>query len=237
MIDLYYWTTPNGHKITIFLEETGLPYKIIPVNIGKGEQFQREFLAISPNNRIPALVDHDPPDRGGPISVFESGAMLVYLAEKTGRFLPADLRGRTETMQWLFWQMGNLGPMSGQNNHFSQYAVEKLPYAIDRYRNEVNRLYGVLNRRLAERAYLAGDYSIADMASYPWVVPYERQGQKLEDFPHLRRWFEAIRARPAVVRAYEEAKEVNPDMGGIRTAEERAILFGQTAASVEAAAR
>jgi GST-like protein len=237
MIDLYYWTTPNGHKITIFLEETGLPYKIIPVNIGKGEQFQREFLAISPNNRIPALVDHDPPDRGGPISVFESGAMLVYLAEKTGRFLPADLRGRTETMQWLFWQMGNLGPMSGQNNHFSQYAVEKLPYAIDRYRNEVNRLYGVLNRRLAERAYLAGDYSIADMASYPWVVPYERQGQKLEDFPHLRRWFEAIRARPAVVRAYEKAKEVNPDMGGIRTAEERAILFGQTAASVEAAAR
>jgi GSH-dependent disulfide-bond oxidoreductase len=237
MIDLYYWTTPNGHKITIFLEETGLPYKIIPVNIGKGEQFQREFLAISPNNRIPALVDHDPPDRGGPISVFESGAMLVYLAEKTGRFLPADLRGRTETMQWLFWQMGNLGPMSGQNNHFSQYAVDKLPYAIDRYRNEVNRLYGVLNRRLAERAYLAGDYSIADMASYPWVVPYERQGQKLEDFPHLRRWFEAIRARPAVVRAYEKAKEVNPDMGGIRTAEERAILFGQTAASVEAAAR
>jgi GST-like protein len=237
MIDLYYWTTPNGHKITIFLEETGLPYKIIPVNIGKGEQFQREFLAISPNNRIPALVDHDPPDRGGPISVFESGAMLVYLAEKTGRFLPADLRGRTETMQWLFWQMGNLGPMSGQNNHFSQYAVDKLPYAIDRYRNEVNRLYGVLNRRLAERAYLAGDYSIADMASYPWVVPYERQGQKLEEFPHLRRWFEAIRARPAVVRAYEKAKEINPDMGGIRTAEERAILFGQTAASVEAAAR
>jgi GSH-dependent disulfide-bond oxidoreductase len=163
--------------------------------------------------------------------------MLVYLAEKTGRFSPADLRGRTETMQWLFWQMGNLGPMSGQNNHFSQYAVEKLPYAIDRYRNEVNRLYGVLNRRLAERAYLAGDYSIADMASYPWVVPYERQGQKLEDFPHLRRWFEAIRARPAVVRAYEKAKEINPEMGGIRTAEERAILFGQTAASVEAAAR
>jgi GSH-dependent disulfide-bond oxidoreductase len=237
MIDLYYWTTPNGHKITIFLEETGLPHKIIPVNIGKGEQFQREFLAISPNNRIPALIDHDPPDRGGPISVFESGAMLVYLAEKTGRFLPTDLRGRTETMQWLFWQMGNLGPMSGQNNHFSQYAVEKLPYAIDRYRNEVNRLYGVLNRRLADRAYLAGDYSIADMASYPWVVPYERQGQKIEDFPHLRRWFEAIRARPAVVRAYEKAKEINPNMGGIRTAEERAILFGQTAASVEAAAR
>ena len=237
MIDLHYWTTPNGHKITIFLEETGLPYKIIPVNIGKGEQFQREFLAISPNNRIPALVDHDPPDGGAPLAVFESGAMLVYLAEKTGQFMPRDLRGRTEAMQWLFWQMGNLGPMSGQNNHFSNYAVEKLPYAMDRYRNEVNRLYGVLNRRLAERAYLAGDYSIADMASYPWIVPYERQGQRIEDFPHLKRWFEAIRARPAVERAYEKAKEINPNLGGIRTPEERAILFGQTAASVEAAVR
>jgi GST-like protein len=237
MIDLHYWTTPNGHKITIFLEETGLPYKIFPVNIGKGEQFRREFLAVSPNNRIPAMVDDDPPGGGEPIAVFESGAMLVYLAEKTGKFMPRDVRGRTEVMQWLFWQMGNLGPMSGQNNHFSQYAVEKLPYAIDRYRNEVNRLYGVLNRRLADRAYVAGDYSIADMASYPWIVPYERQGQRLEDFPHLKRWFEAIRGRPAVVRAYEKAKEVNPNLGGIRTPEERAILFGQTAASVEAAVR
>ncbi|MFL5086894.1 MAG: glutathione binding-like protein [Xanthobacteraceae bacterium] len=237
MIDVHYWTTPNGHKVTIFLEETGLPYKIIPVNIGKGEQFKREFLAISPNNRIPAIVDHDPPDGGPRIQVFESGAILVYLAEKTGKFLAEDLRARTDAMQWLFWQMGNLGPMSGQNNHFSNYAVEKIPYAMDRYRNEVNRLYGVLNRRLADRAYLAGDYSIADMASYPWIVPYERQGQNLEDFPHVKRWFEAIRARPAVERAYAKAKEINPNLGGIRTAEERAILFGQTAASVEAAVR
>jgi len=237
MIDVHYWTTPNGHKVTIFLEETGLPYNIIPVNIGKGEQFKREFMEFSPNNRIPAIVDHAPPDGGAPIPVFESGAILVYLAEKTGQFLPRDLRGRTDAMQWLFWQMGNLGPMSGQNNHFSQYAVEKIPYAIDRYRNEVNRLYGVLNRRLADRPYLAKDYSIADMASYPWIVPYERQGQRLEDFSHLKRWFEAIRARPAVVRAYEKAKAVNPNVGGIRTAEERAILFGQTAASVEAAVR
>ncbi|MFL5049732.1 MAG: glutathione binding-like protein [Xanthobacteraceae bacterium] len=237
MIDVHYWTTPNGHKVTIFLEETGLAYKIIPVNIGKGEQFKREFLAISPNNRIPAIVDHYPPDGGAPIQVFESGAILVYLAEKTGKFLAEDLRARTDAMQWLFWQMGNLGPMSGQNNHFSNYAVEKIPYAMDRYRNEVNRLYGVLNRRLADRAYLAGDYSIADMASYPWIVPYERQGQNLEDFPHVKRWFEAIRARPAVERAYAKAKEINPNLGGIRTAEERAILFGQTAASVDAAVR
>jgi GSH-dependent disulfide-bond oxidoreductase len=236
MIDLHYWTTPNGHKITIFLEETGLPYNIIPVNIGKGEQFKAQFLAVSPNNRIPAIVDHAPADGGKPISLFESGAILLYLADKTGKFIARDLRGRTETIQWLFWQMGNLGPMAGQNNHFSNYAVEKLPYAIDRYRNEVNRLYGVLDKRLADRAFLAGEYSIADMASYPWIVPYERQGQKLEDFPNLKRWFEAIRARPAVVRSYEKAKEINPNLGGIRTAEERAILFGQTAASVQRAA-
>ena len=237
MIDLYYWTTPNGHKLTIFLEETGLPYKIFPVNIGKGEQFQRDFLAISPNNRIPAMIDHAPADGGKPVPVFESGAMLLYLADKTGQFIPRDLRARTQALEWLFWQMANLGPNSGQNNHFSNYAVEKIPYAMDRYRNEVNRLYGVLNRRLADRAFVAGDYSIADMASYPWIVPWERQGQKLEDFPHLKRWFEAIRERPAVKRAYEKAKEVNPNMGGIRTAEERAILFGQTAASVQAAVR
>ena len=236
MFDLYYWTTPNGHKITIFLEESGLACKIVPVNIGKGEQFKREFLALSPNNRIPAIIDHAPADGGKPVPVFESGAILLYLADKTGQFIARDLRGRTEAIQWLFWQMGNLGPMAGQNNHFSNYAVEKLPYAIDRYRNEVNRLYGVLNKRLADRPFLAGDYSIADMASYPWIVPYERQGQKLEDFPHLKRWFEAIRARPAVVRAYEKAKAINPNLGGIRTAEERAILFGQTAASVQRAA-
>jgi GST-like protein len=237
MIDLHYWTTPNGHKITIFLEETGLPYKIFPVNIGKGEQFKREFLAISPNNRIPAIVDHEPPDGGAPITVFESGSILLYFADKTRRFIAPDLRGRTETIQWLFWQMANLGPMAGQNNHFSNYAVDKIQYAMDRYRNEVNRLYGVLNTRLADRAYAAGEYSIADMAIYPWIVPYERQGQKLEDFPHLKRWFDAIKARPAVERAYAKAKEVNPNAGGIRTAEERAILFGQTAASVQAAAR
>jgi GSH-dependent disulfide-bond oxidoreductase len=237
MIDLHYWTTPNGHKITIFLEETGLPYKIFPVNIGKGEQFKREFLAVSPNNRIPAIVDHDPPDGGAPITLFESGAILLYFADKTKHFIAPDLRGRTETIQWLFWQMANLGPMAGQNNHFSNYAVDKIPYAIDRYRNEVNRLYGVLNTRLADRTHVAGDYSIADMAIYPWIVPYERQGQKLEDFPHLKRWFDAIKARPAVERAYEKAKGVNPNAGGIRTAEERAILFGQTAASVKSAVR
>jgi GST-like protein len=237
MIELHYWTTPNGHKITIFLEETGLPYKIVPVNIGKGDQFKKEFLAISPNNRIPAMIDQAPAGGGAAIPVFESGAMLLYLADKTGKFIPQDPRGRIQALEWLFWQMANLGPNSGQNNHFSNYAVEKIPYAMDRYRNEVNRLYGVLNRRLADREYLAGEYSIADMASYPWIVPWERQGQKLEVFPHIKRWFEAIRARPAVVRAYEKAKEINPNAGGIRTAEERAILFGQTAASVEQAAR
>ncbi len=236
MIDVHYWTTPNGHKVTIFLEETGLQYKIIPVNIGKGEQFKAEFLAVAPNNRIPAIVDHNPPDGGKPISVFESGAILVYLAEKTGKFGGKDLRARTKTNQWLFWQMGGLGPMAGQNNHFSAYAPEKIPYAIDRYRNEVNRLFGVMNKRLADRDYLAGDYSIADMASYPWVVPWERQGQIIADFPHLKRWLEAIAARDAVKRAYAIVKDVNPGAGGIRTAEERAILFGQTAKSVESMA-
>jgi GSH-dependent disulfide-bond oxidoreductase len=232
MIDLLYWTTPNGHKITMFLEETGLPYKIIPVNIGKGEQFAPDFLAVSPNNRIPAIVDHDPPGGGKPVSVFESGAILLYLAEKTGKFLPKDLHGRYDAIQWLFWQMGGLGPMAGQNHHFAIYAPEKIPYAIDRYVNETNRLYGVLNKRLSNRDFLAGEYSIADMASYPWIVPYERQGQKLEDFPHLKRWFEAIKARPATQRAYAKAKEVNPNAGGIRTEAERKILFGQTAAVV-----
>ena len=237
MIDLYYWTTPNGHKITIFLEEAGLAYKIFPINIGKGEQFERKFLTISPNNRIPAIVDHEPEDRGDPVAVFESGAILLYLAEKTGRFIAPGLRGRVATLEWLFWQMGNLGPMAGQNNHFSHYAPDKLPYAMDRYRNEVNRLYGVLDRQLAERAYLAGEYSVADMASYPWIVPHERQGQIIADFPHLKRWLDDIAVRPAVVRAYARAKEVNPGQGGIRTAEERAILFGQTAASVRSATR
>jgi len=236
MIDVHYWTTPNGHKVTIFLEETGLQYKIIPVNIGKGEQFKAEFLEVAPNNRIPAIVDHKPADGGKPISVFESGAILLYLAEKSGKFGGKDLRARTETNQWLFWQMGGLGPMAGQNNHFSAYAPEKIPYAIDRYRNEVNRLFGVMNKRLADRDYLAGDYSIADMASYPWVVPWERQGQNIADFPHLKRWLEAIAARDAVKRAYAIVKDGNPGAGGVRTAEERDILFGQTAKSVESMA-
>ena len=237
MIDVYYWTTPNGHKITIFLEEAGLQYNIVPINIGKGEQFKLMFLAVAANNRIPATVDHEPAGGGKPIAVFESGAILLYLADKTGQFIGNDIRSRNETIQWLFWQMGGLGPMAGQNNHFANYAVDKIPYAIDRYRNEVNRLYGVMNKRLADRDYLAGAYSIADMACYPWIVPWERQGQKLSDFPNLQRWFEAIKARPAVVRAYEWTAKINPGQGGVRTAEERAILFGQTAQSVAAAAQ
>ncbi len=230
MIELHYWTTPNGHKITMFLEETGLEYKIVPVHIGKGEQFKPDFLAVSPNNRIPAILDRKPKDGGAPIPVFESGAILFYLAEKTGKFLPLDPRKRYDAIQWLFWQMGGLGPMSGQNNHFSQYAVEKIPYAIDRYRNEVNRLYAVLNKKLKGRDFIAGEYSIADMACYPWIVPYERQGQKIDDFPDLKRWFEAIKARPATVRAYELAKSINtaPSI----TEESRKILFGQTASVV-----
>ena len=229
MIDLYYWTTPNGHKITMFLEEAGVPYEIHPVNIGKGEQFTAEFLAVAPNNRIPAIVDRAPKDGGAPISVFESGAILLYLAEKTGRFVASDLRVRVETLEWLFWQMGGLGPMAGQNHHFSQYAPEKIPYAIERYVKETNRLYGVLDKRLAARLFLAGDYSIADMACYPWIVPYERQGQKLEDFPNLKRWFEAIKARPATVAAYAKAAAVNPAVSTPMDEAAKKILFGQTA--------
>jgi GSH-dependent disulfide-bond oxidoreductase len=233
MIDLHYWTTPNGHKVTMMLEEAGLEYRVLPVNIGKGEQFAPEFLAVAPNNRIPAIVDHAPADNGGPVSLFESGAILLYLAEKTGRFIAADLRGRAEALQWLFWQMGGLGPMAGQNHHFRNYAPEKIPYAIERYVKETNRLYGVLNKRLADRAFVAGaDYSIADMASYPWILP-EAQGQNLDDFPHLARWHAQIKARPATTRAYELAKRINPDAGGIRTEAERKILFGQTAATAE----
>jgi len=231
MIDLHYWTTPNGHKVTIFLEEAGLPYRILPVNISKGDQFRPDFLAISPNNRIPAIVDHEPVGGGTPISVFESGAILLYLAEKTGRFLPAEPQGRVEVTQWLFWQMAGLGPMAGQNHHFSNYAAEKLPYAINRYVNETNRLYGVLNKRLADRPFIAGTYSIADMASYPWIVPHKNQGQSLEDFPHLKRWFETIKSRPAVIRAYEKAKEIN-GQPTVMSEESKRILFGQTAASV-----
>jgi GSH-dependent disulfide-bond oxidoreductase len=230
MIELHYWPTPNGHKVTMFLEESELPYRIVPVNIGTGEQFKPDFLAIAPNNRMPAILDPEPGGGGAPVSVFESGAILLYLAEKTGKFLSADLRRRVDTLQWLFWQMGGLGPMAGQNHHFAIYAPEKLPYAINRYVNETNRLYGVLNKKLADRDFIAGDYSIADMACYPWIVPYERQGQKLEDFPHLKRWFEAIAARPATVRAYDKGKAINTQT--TVNEESAKILFGQTAAIV-----
>ena len=232
MIDFYFWTTPNGYKPMLFLEETGVPYTIVPVNIGKGEQFEPEFLKISPNNRIPAIVDHAPADGGTPVSVFESGAILLYLAEKTGRFLPADVAGRTEALQWLFWQMGGLGPMGGQNLHFSAYAPQKIPYAIDRYAKETERLYGVLDRRLAESEFVAGDYSIADMASYPWVLRLTREGENLEEFPHLKRWFETIAARPATIRAYAKGKAVNttPTI----TEESKKLLFGQGADRIAA---
>jgi GST-like protein len=226
MIDLYYWTTPNGHKITIFLEETGLAYTLKPINISKGEQFDPAFLRIAPNNRIPAIVDHAPADGGPPLSLMESGAILEYLAIKCGQLLPQDFRARWECLQWLHWQMGNLGPMAGQNHHFALYAVEKLPYAIDRYVRETGRLYRVLDRRLADRPFLAGDYSIADIACYPWVSP-ERQSQNIDDFPHLKRWKEQIRARPAVQRAYELGKAINT-APAVSDAESRRVLFGQS---------
>jgi GST-like protein len=234
MIDLYYWTTPNGHKITVFLEESGLDYRVHPVNIGKGEQFAADFLRIAPNNRIPAIVDHAPADGSAPLSLFESGAILLYLAEKTGRFIPADLHGRADVLQWLFWQMGGLGPMAGQNNHFANAAPEKLPYAIERYVKETSRLYGVLDRRLADRDYIAGDYSIADMASYPWVVPYRSHGQDLGAFPNLERWFRAVEARPAVQRAYALAREINPPktLTPEEEAAQRKVLYGQDAGTV-----
>ncbi|MDQ6619243.1 MAG: glutathione S-transferase N-terminal domain-containing protein [Pseudomonadota bacterium] len=225
MIDLYYWTTPNGHKITIFLEEAALAYTVKPINIGKGHQFDAEFLRIAPNNRIPAIVDHAPADGGEPLPIFESGAILLYLAEKTGGFMPASLRGRVDCLQWLFWQMGGLGPMAGQNHHFGTYAPEKIPYAIERYVKETGRLYAVMNRRLADREYLAGEYSIADMASYPWVLP-ERQQQDMSHFPHLARWRESIAARPAVQRAYALVQQINPKPV-VNDDEARRILFGQ----------
>ncbi len=230
MIDLHYWPTPNGWKVSILLEETGLPYRLMPVNIGRGEQFKPDFLAISPNNRMPAIVDHDPPGGGAPVSVFESGAILVYLAEKTGQFMPTDLRGRYEVLQWVMWQMGGLGPMAGQAHHFRQYAPERLPYAIDRYTKEVNRLYGVMDKRLADREHLAGAYSIADMAAWPWVVPWANQGQQIEEFPNLARWFEAVKARPAVERGFAAGKEFRSTAP--MDDEAKKVLFGQTAASV-----
>jgi GST-like protein len=230
MIDLYYWPTPNGMKMTLFLEEAGLPYRPFPVNIGKGEQFQPDFLAISPNNKIPAIIDHAPVGGGAPVTLFESGAILLYLAEKIGRFIPKDMHGRAEVLQWLFWQVGGLGPMAGQNGHFNVFAPEKVPYAIDRYVKETSRLYGVLDKRLKDREFVAGDYSIADIACYPWIVPHKAHKQDLEEFPSLKRWFEVIAARPATVRAYAGAK--NPyEPAKPMTDEERRVLFGQSAAA------
>ena len=231
MIDLYYWPTPNGHKITMFLEEAELDYAIHPVDISAGDQFKPEFLAISPNNRMPAIVDLKPSDGGEPISVFESGAILTYLADKTRVLLPSDLRERTEVFEWVFWQVGGLGPMAGQNHHFGQYAPEKIPYAIERYVKETNRLYGVLDRRLAGREFIAADaYTIADIAAYPWIVPWKRQQQDLDSFPNLRRWFNAVRSRPATQRAYAKGEPFSSRPAV--TEEGKKLLFGQTAQMV-----
>jgi GSH-dependent disulfide-bond oxidoreductase len=213
MIELYYWPTPNGHKIPMFLEEAGLPYRIYPVDISAGDQFKPEFLSISSNNRMPAIIDPEPSDGGEPISVFESGAILQYLGRKTGKFYPADERKRVEVEEWLFWQMGGLGPMAGQMNHFRRYAPEKIEYAIARYTNEVRRLHGVMNRRLEKRDYLAGSYSIADMACFGWARIWERQGLTIEEFPHFKHWLDRVAARPAVQRGVglrvEEAGKVD----------------------------
>ncbi|MEM7225755.1 MAG: glutathione binding-like protein [Pseudomonadota bacterium] len=234
MIDLYFWTTPNGYKPLLFLEEAGLVHRLKPVNISAGEQFAPDFLKIAPNNRIPAIVDHVPHEGEAPISVFESGAILQYLAEKSGQFLPQDLAGRTEALQWLYWQMGGLGPMAGQNHHFNAYATEKIPYAIDRYVKETGRLYGVLDQSLADRAFIAGDdYTIADMASYPWIVPHRTQGQNLDDFPNLKRWFQEIAERPGTLRAYRKGRALNT--APTVSEEAKKILFGQSAATVKAA--
>ena len=228
MIDLHYWPTPNGHKITLFLEEAGLDYRIVPVNIGSGEQFRPEFLAIAPNNRMPAIVDHAPTDGGGPLSLFESGAILLYLAEKTGRFLPADLRGRKTVLEWLFWQMAGLGPMTGQYGHFHVYAPESIDYAKDRYLREAQRLLGVLDGRLAGRDFIAGDdYTIADMACYPWIDPYDKAPLDLSAHANVNRWRAAIRERSATRRAYARAKEFSRPAE--LSEEQRRVLFGQGA--------
>jgi len=207
MIDAYYWPTPNGWKLSIALEEMELPYRVIPINIGKGDQFKEDFLKISPNNRMPAIVDHDPPGGGEPVAIFESGAILMYLAEKSGKFLPTDLRGKYEVMQWVMWQMGGLGPMIGQSGHFKFYAPEEIPYAKDRYWNEMLRLYGVLDKQLEGREFIAGDYSIADMASWPWIITYKRQGVDLDAFPNVKRWYKGLQQRPALRRGYAVGKE------------------------------
>jgi GST-like protein len=235
MIDFYYWPTPNGWKVSIMLEECGLDYEVHPVHIGRGDQFKPEFLAISPNNRIPALVDHSSNSNtegdGEPLSMFESGAILVYLAEKTGRLLPTDLRGRFDVMQWLFWQMGGLGPMAGQLGHFKNYMETRIEYAVERYSNEYNRLLGVLDRQLAGCDYICGDYSIADIACWPWIRSHERLGQPLDEFPHVQRWFETIAARPAVERGISIGAALWTS-GNIDD-EARNKLFNQTAASVD----
>ena len=208
MIDLYYWPTPNGHKISMMLEECDLDYTIHIVNITAGDQFRPDFLKLSPNNRMPAIVDHDPVGGGPPINLFESGAILLYLAEKTGRFFPTDLRERYCAMKWLMWQMGGLGPMAGQNHHFGRFAPEKIPYAIDRYRRETVRLYGVLDGALAEKKFIAGDFCIADIACYPWIARYEWQEMDLNDFANIKRWFDSIAARPATQIAYAKGESV-----------------------------
>jgi GST-like protein len=224
-LDLYYWTTPNGHKITILLEELGLNYNLYPIDINKGDQFTPEFLAISPNNRIPALVDSTPTDGDNSLSIFESGAILEYLADKTETFLPQSGAARYDVLQWLYWQMGGLGPMAGQNHHFSHYAPEKIPYAISRYINETARLYKVLDKQLADNAFIAGEYSIADMASYPWIRSYEKQGQDLNNFPNIKRWFDHMSARPAVIQAYAKAETINSSPAVTEAG--KSILFGQ----------
>ena len=228
MIDLHYWPTPNGHKITLFLEEAGLDYRVHPVNIGKGDQFKPEYLAFSPNNKMPAIVDHAPVDGGEPQTVFESGAILLYLAEKSGQFLSTEPRVRIETLEWLFWQMAGLGPMTGQYGHFNVYAPEKIPYAIERYTNEANRLLQVLDTHLKGRDFIAGDaYSIADMATYPWIGIYDKAPIDMTPYPEVQRWHAAIKARPATARAYAKSKEVNPDAGKAMSDEEKKLLFGQ----------
>ncbi len=236
MIDLHYWPTPNGWKISIMLEECGLPYRLLPVNIGRGEQFRPEFLAISPNNRMPAIVDHDPAGGGAPVPVFESGAILLYLAEKAGRFLPTELRARVATLEWLMWQMGGLGPMAGQNGHFLLYAPQKIPYAMERYAKEVNRLYGVLDMQLARTGAFVGgaDYSIADIAIFPWVRTYKAQQVPLQDFPQVQAWYEGLMQRPGVRRGIDVGKELRaPKLDD----EARKSLFGQTAQTLRDATR
>jgi GSH-dependent disulfide-bond oxidoreductase len=223
MIDLYGWPTPNLFKVTILLEELGMPYNPIPVDIGRGDQFKPDFLKISPNNKMPAIVDPAGPG-GKPLAMFESGAILMYLAEKSGRFMPQEMRARYQVIQWLMFQMGGIGPMLGQVHHFRQYAPEPIPYAIDRYTKEAGRLYNVVDKRLGEAPYLAGDYSIADMAVFPWLRLYERQGQKLEDFPNLKRWFEAINARPAVERGVKVMVDLRRP--GPMDEKQREVLFG-----------